>query len=577
MKYRWIVKEVEKDVVENLNKSLSLGRAFCAILATRGIADAKEAENFLQPKWQHLHNPYLFYEMKQAVSRIKKAIQSQEKIFLYGDYDVDGVTSTSLLFQCLKLLKANVEFYIPDRLKEGYGMHISAIQYLHQKQANLIITVDCGISSCREIEEANRLGIDVVVTDHHEVDEEIPKAYAIVNPKDPRGSYPFKGIAGVGVAFKVAWALCQEFSEDAQKVAPELREFLLDSMALVALGTISDVAPLTDENRIMARYGLLALENTKSIGLKSLKSIANINQLKPITSEHIGFRLGPRINAMGRLENSFESVELLTTHSVEKAEILAKKMELQNQKRKSLQDKIYQQAKQYIEKNNLKDKKVLILAEENWHPGVVGIVANRLLEEYYRPVLMIALSNGEGRGSARSIPGFHLFQALQSGCRHLIAYGGHEMAAGFKIKKEEIPNLDEYLNQRALDLLKPENMQPSINIDAQVYLEEIDWTLINLIEKIAPFGEGNPEPWLLCKNLEIIKNPAPERYGTKGDHLSFRVRSGEKVFRTIAFGEGKKYDELMSHTHCDIVFRAKRNVWNNTEYIQLNIKDMNIY
>lgn len=439
MKYRWIVKEVEKSIVENLKQNLNLGAVFCTILASRGVSDAKDAENFLQPKWQHLHNPYLFYEMKEAISRIKRAVQNQEKIFLYGDYDVDGVTSTSLLYQCLKLLKANVEYYIPDRLKEGYGMHISSIQYLHQKNANLIITVDCGISSCKEVEEANRLGIDVVVTDHHEVDEQIPKAFAIVNPKDPRGTYPFKGIAGVGVAFKVAWALCQEFSEDAQKVAPQLREFLLDSMALVALGTISDVAPLVDENRIMARYGLLALETTKSVGLKSLKSIANINQLKTITSEHVGFRLGPRINAMGRLENSFESVELLTTNSVEKAENLAKKMELQNQKRKTLQEKMYRQAKQHIERNHLAHKKVLTLAEESWHPGVVGIVANRLLEEYYRPVLMIALNNGEGRGSARSIPGFHLFQALQGGCRHLMAYGGHEMAAGFKIKKRRNP------------------------------------------------------------------------------------------------------------------------------------------
>ncbi len=574
MNCRWVIQEVEPEKVQELSASLQLSKIASTILVARGLKNAQEASQFLNPKLAYLHHPNCFCGMKEAAQRIHQAILENEKICIYGDYDVDGVTSISLVYECLQSLGAQVFYYIPNRLTEGYGLHLSAIHKIAEYHAQLMITVDCGISEHEAIAEANRLGITVIVTDHHEVGAMVPNALAVINPKDHRGNYPFKGIAGVGVAFKLAWAIFQTFSNDPDKVLPEHRAFLLNALSLVALGTIADVAPLRDENRVMAHFGLMVLQNTSNLGLKALKEVARLSQVSPLKAEHIGFRLGPRLNAMGRLEESFSCVELLTTKNIDSAQHLAKRLDLQNQRRKNIQEKIYQQAKEQIDSKGLHQNKVLTLAHEEWHPGVVGIVASRLLEEFYRPVLMIALSNGEGRGSARSIPGFHLFHALQEAEPYLISYGGHELAAGFKVNRDKITQLDECLNKRAASLLAPVDLQPVLLLDALVDLSEINWDLIRQLAQMEPFGEGNPEPVLMAKNLEIVRAPSPEKYGPQGEHLGFRVRQGSQVFKAIAFGAGNLYSQVQQHRYCDLAFTPKKNSWANTDYIQLQVKDI---
>ena len=487
MKYKWIIKQLKQEYIDHLKKELEIPDVFCSLLVARNIKGSKEAQCFLKPRLKNMHSPDLLYEMDKAVDKITECIKEKGKIFLYGDYDVDGITSTSVLYECLNFLNAKVDYYIPNRVKEGYGLNIPAIEFLHQQGADLIITVDCGISDHEPIDKANELGMSVIVTDHHEIGETLPNAYAIVNPKDRRGNYPFKGIAGVGVAFKLAWALCQKFSENKHKVTPKFRKYLLNSIALVALGTISDVAPLFDENRIIAKYGLNVLEKSDKVGIRVLKAQANISKISPLTAKHVGFCLAPRLNAMGRLSDSLECVKLLTTDDWDLANELVRKIEAQNRERKKVQEKIYNHAKRYIRENNLGNNMVLTLACEGWHPGVIGIIASRLQEEFYRPVLMIAINDGVGQGSGRSIEGFHLFKALQSVSQHLIGYGGHKFAAGFRVKKENIPKLDNDINLLAKELLADEDLKPALTIDREIDLEDITWELVSSIEKNDSF------------------------------------------------------------------------------------------
>lgn len=572
MKFSWVTKEVLEDKVQELQTS-DICETFAKVLTSRGIASKEKAYAFLNPKLKDMHDPFLFYGMEEAVKRVKEALEKKEKIFLYGDFDVDGITSTSLLYLFFQSLKMDVGYYIPDRLKDGYGLNIGGIEHIHENGGNLIITVDCGVSGLKEIDRANELGIDVIVTDHHELGEEIPNALSIINPKDSRGTYPFKGIAGVGVAYKLAWGICQKISPERDKVVPALRTFLLDAMALVALGTIADVAPLCDENRIMAKYGLRVLKDSKNPGIKALKSISKIEKLQSLEAHHVGFRLGPRINAMGRLENGSTCVELLTTDNHAKAMGFATELEKKTKKEK-IQDRIYKEAKQQIVDRSLLEKEVIVLSSENWHAGVIGIVASRILEEYYKPVFLIALKNGEGRASARSVPGYHLFLALQACSQYLVSYGGHEMAAGFKVKEDQIKRLARALNKFARENSTQISTKPLLEIDAYVDLHAITRDLYRNLSQMAPFGEANPKPVLAVKNVEIIKNPSPMRCGKNDEHLIFRVKQGTAIFKAIAFGGGALYDDVINMKYCNIAFTLLENKWRDTYSLELEVKDI---
>jgi single-stranded-DNA-specific exonuclease len=574
---QWLLKEVNEQDVVQLQEALKIGRMFATILVGRGIRSKDVAQAFLHPSLQSLHDPDLLPDMQVAVNRIRRAIVEKEQIFLYGDYDVDGITATALLYQCLRMLKACVDYYIPHRLLEGYGIHASSMPALHEKGAKLIITLDCGISGYEAVEAANALGIDVIVTDHHELGEKIPHALAVIDPKDRQGHYPFSGITGVGVAFKLAWALCRFFSPGlGNKVRPEFRQFLSEAMGLVALGTIADVAPLCDENRAIARYGLGMLEQSGNQGIRALKEVARLQDVHPLTPEHIGFWIGPRLNAMGRLEHAMDCVKLLITQDAKSAMELAQRLDLENQRRKKIQEKIYEEALAQIGRERLEDNRVLVLASEGWHAGVVGIVASALQDKYYRPVCMIAVEDGIGKGSARSIPGFHLFEALKECASHLVHYGGHELAAGFKIRKEKIPDFSEAMNKRAGLVLKQEHLQPSLEIAAAVRLPEITWQLFAEIEKLSPFGEGNREPVFACYNIEVAPNQRPERCGVKKEHLRFMVGQDNAVFKVIAFGQGAMCEQLLQYKQCHLAFIIKKNVWNGETTLELECKDIQV-
>ncbi len=575
---RWKFKDADSSLVENLVQTTNISKVFATILVQRGIYTLEEMEDFFNPRLQNMHPPELMADMDKAVERIAQAIKDKETIFTYGDYDVDGVTSTSLLYQCLRLLGASVDFYLPHRTNEGYGLNIEAIDLLKEKGAKLIITIDCGIRGFEPIRHAQANGIDVIVTDHHEIaDEKIPEAYAVVNPKDKRGKYPFPSLAGVGVAFKLSWALCQKFSPESEaKVLPKFRQFLLDSMSFVAVGTIADMVPLTDENRIFARYGLLAFEKSSNEGIKALKEIAKLSQIRPITPQHISFRIAPLINAMGRMQHSRFCVELLTCDDENKAMELARKLDVENKRRRRIQVKIHQEALKQIEEKRYQERSAFVLASEKWHVGVLGIVASRILDSHYRPTCVISINEKTkiGKASARSIPGFNMFAALQKCQEHLIDFGGHEMAAGFQIEKSKIHLLRRDLEKIAEETLSEEELISYYDIDAEIQLDEINWDLIHKLDKLSPFGQGNPSPLFASKNVEVIMNPPPGRVGDKGDHLSFHVRQNGATYKAISFGKGKSCDEMISKKKCSLVFSLIRNVWHDRDNIELEVKDI---
>ena len=577
METRWLQKERDEEAIKNLIHEAKIDEFFATILVNRDITTLEQFNDYLNPKLKNMHDPHLLYDMEKAVARIKKAIENNEKIYVYGDYDVDGVTGTSVIYECLKVLGADVFFYIPHRLKEGYGLNIDAMQHIIDEKASLVITVDCGIRGFKSAAYAKERNLDIIVTDHHEVDpENLPEAYAIVNPKDQRGNYPFKGICGASVAFKVSWALCQAFSpkNDDKKVLPELQKFLLDAMALVAIGTVADVVPLLEENRVVTHFGLMALERSENVGLKALKEVSNLSQASPITPEHVGFRLGPRINAMGRMEHSRYSVELLTTKSITTAQKLARSMEVENQKRRKLQQRIFKQALAQMERYEYHKQNVIVLADEGWHPGIIGIVASRIVEKYYRPVCIIGVENGFGKSSARSIPGFNLFQALKHCEELLVAFGGHSMAAGFKIEAEKIPAFRRKMNDYAEEVLTPEHFIPSIKVDLEITLDKIDWEFAGNIRKMSPLGEKNPPPVLTAFNVEVVMNPRPTRAGGKGEHLIFYVRQNDTTFKAVFFGQGERLDELVEAKVCDLAFSPTINTWGENHNIELMVKDM---
>ena len=577
MEYNWVLPDQDSEEVHALIQTTGISSLIARILIGRGIYSKEKLQDFFNPSLQKMYAPELLHDMDRAIERISRAIQNQEIISIYGDYDVDGVTGTSLLYTCLQLLGAKVNYYLPHRVIEGYGLNCGAIDQLADDSTKLIITVDCGIRGFDAVAHANERGLDVIITDHHEIDSKLPDAYAIINPKDKRGHYPFNKISGVGVAFKLAWALCHLFSPGlGNKVRPEYRKFLLNAMAFVAIGTVADIVPLIDENRIITRYGLIALQRSQNFGIKALKKVARLEK-NFITAHDIGFRLGPLINAMGRLEHSNASVELFTTPDENRAFDLAKQLETENSKRRRLQHENFTEALQQIEQKNYQDDMVLVLDQEGWHSGVIGIVASRLQEIYYRPVCVISLDadSHTGKASARSVPGFNLFMALKRCQEYLINFGGHEMAAGFQIEKSRIPDLRRELNQIGQEIL-PEKLAPNLNIDACINLSEITWDLFRQIDRMAPFGSGNPQPLFCSQEVEIVQNPRPSRRGSKGEHLSFYVSQDKHNFKAIAFRMGELQDQLIKKGKCRIAFHIIRNTWGNRDDLELEIRDIRL-
>lgn len=558
MKKKWQYYEQNKELVKQISEKHNISTLLAQILINRNIVDDSQIDIFLQPKRNDFHDPFLMLDMEKATDRIMQAIKNKEKTIIYGDYDVDGITSITVLKKFLQERGLETDYYIPNRLEEGYGLNVDAIQEIAQKKYKLMITVDCGVSGIEEIKLANSKGIETIVTDHHEQLDELPAAYAIINPKRRDNTYPFRGLAGVGVVFKLIQAISKKLGLDEKEY--------LKYLDIVCIGTISDIVPLVDENRVIAKLGLMLVECTKNIGLKELISET---KYKNIDSTMISFAIAPRINACGRMGKQEEALQLFLTENLEEAKEITKKLERYNSERQETEKNIFEQAIKKIETENLKELNSIVLASENWHHGVIGIVASRITEKFYKPTILICIEGDEGKGSGRSVPGFDLHQALVDSSQFLKKYGGHEMAVGLSLEKEKINDFKKYFEE----ISKEKNVKqliPVINIDCEITKKELNKKTIEQIKLLEPFGEKNKQPLVIYKNLKITSIRAL----SEGKHLKLMLKDDNEIVNAIGFNLGELSNEYLIGDKVDIVGTIETNAYNGQEQIQINLKDI---
>ncbi|HXF48614.1 MAG TPA: single-stranded-DNA-specific exonuclease RecJ [Verrucomicrobiae bacterium] len=563
---RWIFpSEPPPDLVQPLIRDLDLPSPIAKILANRGFENTGQADRFLHPKLEELCDPFLLPSMREAVELIVGAIRENEPIMIFGDYDVDGITATALMYLVLSRLGARVSYYLPNRLVEGYGLSEDGFLEAQKRGVSWIISVDCGITAVKEIAFGNSLGIRTIITDHHEPASELPDAAAIVNPK--LGDSPLgEELSGVGIAYKLAQALFLHLGQE------EVEEHL----DLVALGTLADIVPLTGENRILSRFGVQALGRTNKPGLKSLAFVAGLLG-KEISAGQVVFVLAPRINAIGRLGSAMEAIRLLTTRDEKAAGEIARLLDGENRKRRSLDEATLEEALARVEREiDLTKERAIVLASDSWHPGVIGIVASRLVERFHRPTIMISIEGEEGKGSARSIPGFHLTEALKCCDSHLLRYGGHKYAAGLSIARSEIEPFRRKINEVSSRLLSDEDLIPRLEVDAEVGLHEVNDRLVETLELFAPFGPANSRPVFVTRGLELAGLPAL----VGNNHVKFRVRQGNLVHEAIGFGMGSQLPRLAAVAErsgfLDLAYTLDFNEWNGQKKIQLHLKDIRL-
>jgi len=559
IKKTWILKKEDRQLREVFAEKLGISSITAQVLINRNITTMNEAEAFLKCSFELLNNPHLLKGLDRAVPRIREAIAKKERIMIYGDYDVDGICAVVLLVSLLKKLSAKVSHYIPNRLEEGYGLNKAAVKAAKKQKISLIVTVDCGTGACKEVTYANRLGIDVIITDHHEITGGLPKAFAVINPLQHGCPYPFKHLAGVGLAYKLAEALAED--------SPiRIAEYL----DLVALGSVADIVPQIGENRILTRYGLKELNRTNSTGLKALIKVSGLSG-RQILSGHIGYILGPRINASGRMGSPELSVKLLLTDDDREAEELARILDKENRFRQRLESKILQDALAKVEKEvDFKRENVIVLSSRDWHRGVIGIVASRLTERFYRPAVLIAVSKGLGRGSGRSIADFNLFDAVKKCKAHLENFGGHEGACGLTIAEKKIRPFREAFNRAASSMLSDDTLKPKIAIDMEIPLHLLSSKLIYEIEALSPFGPWNPKPLFSTRNLQL--RHSPKRIGKSGFKLW--VTDQKLTCEAVSFRMADSHLPGLGPGGVDIAYFPELNNWRGMSSIQLNIHDI---
>jgi len=571
---QWHLLPHDSFAIQRLASSLRISPVIAQLLLNRGLAEPNEAKRFLESPLKGLHPPAALPGVPLAVERLSEAIAQGRRICIYGDYDVDGTTGTAILLRLLETLKAPAQFYVPNRLEEGYGLNGSALRELAASGVQVVVTVDCGIASIREAELAKQLGIELIITDHHEFKDKLPDASVLVHPRLPGTSYPFGGLSGSAVAFKLAWAMAIKAS-GSDRVTPVLREFLLEAVALATLGVVADVVPLQDENRILVRHGLARMTDKPSVGLKALIEMCKIEDGKEIRSEDIGFKLGPRLNAAGRLGSARQVVEMLTTRDPGRAQEIAESLQKQNEARQKLEREMIELARQMVEDQNLALSPALVLASNIWHPGVMGIVAGRLVESFARPVLMIATRDGghSAPGSGRSIAGFALHEALKACDAELLGHGGHAAAAGFRVNPERIDAFRTLFCAYAAGHF-PTGVPPApvLELDAEVPLIAVTPGLLRDLDQLEPYGASNRRPRFLTGGLELVGDP--RRIGKDRQHLSFKVKQDDKSLRAVAWHMGDRMDELMSgNGYCCLAFTPKFNTWNGYTNIDLEVSD----
>jgi single-stranded-DNA-specific exonuclease len=551
------------------------------LLLNRGVAAADDARRFLDAPMTGLHSPELLPGIPAAAERILAAISENRRICVYGDYDVDGLTGSAVLLQCLRLLGTRPDLFVPHRLEQGYGLNRDALKKIADNGASVVVTVDCGIASLTEAEEARRLGLELIITDHHEMKETLPNAAVVVHPRLPGSSYPFGELCGAGVAFKLAWALAMRRC-GGEKVTPAFREFLLDAVALVSLGVVADVVPLHDENRILVRYGLNRLRQKPPLGLQALCAAAGIDVARELRASDIGYRIAPRINAVGRLGEASVAVELLTTTQHERAVDLARHLEQRNEERQKLERDTLWRARAMIEHEGCGSDSALVLASPDWHGGIVGIVAGRLAEQYARPALMIRLpkpgaeSDSErgqlAVGSGRSTNGVALHEALKACDDLLVGHGGHAAAAGFRLRPEHVPSFRDRFCAYVASLFPGGTPAPELVLDAEAPLGAMTLGLVSDLDRLEPYGAENRRPLFLAGGLQV--QGEPRKVGQGERHLSFRVRQGATTLKAIAWGMADRASELMSiGGACCLAFTPKRNEWEVRLSVDLEVAD----
>ena len=566
MEKRWVVKEKgEPAVVKQLASALSVSDSLANLMVQRSITTAAEASAFFHPSLEYLHDPFLMKDMNFAIDRISTAIKKNEKILVYGDYDVDGTTAVALVYSFLKDQYSNVEYYIPDRYKEGYGVSFEGLDFAHHNNCKVVITLDCGIKAVEKVKYARTKGLDVIICDHHYPGEEIPKALAVLDPKQPGCNYPYKELSGCGVGFKLIHAYSRIHGIPFDKIAPYLD--------LVAVSIASDIVPITGENRIMAYFGLKKLNESPRIGLKEL--IRESEVTKALTIEDVVFKIGPRINAAGRMETGSKAVELLVSNDTQLATGISKEINNFNIERRTVDRIITTEAMRMIsEDQGNVNSRTTVLFNPKWKKGVIGIVASRLIETYYRPTIILTESNGFATGSARSVQGYDLYQAIESCSDLLESFGGHMFAAGLTLKKENIEPFMARFEKYVYNTITEEQLVPRIFIDTVLSFSEINEDFFRIMSQFQPFGPENMSPMFLSRN--VYDTGMGRMVGSNGEHLKLNLcqESSQKSFPAIAFCQADHFEYIKGGNPFDICYSIEMNEFRGNRNLQLNIRDI---
>jgi single-stranded-DNA-specific exonuclease len=561
---RWIIPTVNPEAIAEVQQGQDVTPLMARLLVLRGVEQAQGVEPFLRPSLSGLHDPFLMAGMKEAVERLGQAVARHEKILVYGDYDVDGTMAVVVLLTALRSLGAEVEAYVPHRLTDGYGMRVPVVEKAAADGVRVVLSVDTGIREHEVLARARALGVDAIVTDHHQPDTHLPPALAILNPKRGDCPYPDKNLAGVGVAFKLAQALLEKFR-------PELTEKTLASyLKIVAIGTIADVVPLLGENRIIARYGLAGLAQPSHAGLQALLAVAGLNG-KEASAGDVAFRVAPRLNAAGRMENARDVIELFTTADAVRARRIAERLDNLNQQRQRTEEQIFEEVAAIIKREPERAHRYsLVFSGEGWHRGVIGIVAQRIAEKYHRPTLVISVEQGVGQGSGRSIPRFNLLKALTRSSDLFERFGGHSQAAGFTLPAERIGELERRLEAFSRAVLTPEDLEPMLRVEAEIGLEAIDEAFYQDLRALEPYGLGNPGPVFGARNLLLADAPRI----LKDKHLKLRVAGGGRAFDALMWRGVGKAPPLARGQQVDAAFTVEQNVFQDRTTLQIILKDL---
>lgn len=558
MKKKWSFYEVEEAKINEISNKYNISELLARVLVNRGITDKQDIKVFLEPTRNDFYDPFLMPDMEKAVDRIIEAINNNEKVMIYGDYDVDGITSVTVLKKFLKERGLDTGVYIPNRLEEGYGLNKEAIKKIIEQEYTLIITVDCGISGIEEIEECNRLGIQTIVTDHHEAGDILPNAYAVVDAKRKDNKYPFRELAGVGVVFKLIQAISTKLNLDDKEY--------LKYLDIVAVGTISDIVALVNENRVIAKLGLMLIKMTKNIGLRELIIAANYKQ---IDSNTISFGIAPRINACGRMGHQEEALDLFLTDNIVEAKEITNQLNKYNLERQEIEGNIYKQALEKLHEEGIENRNAIVLGGDNWYHGVIGIVASKLTESFFKPTVLVCFEGENGKGSGRSIPSFDLYEALNYSGDYLERFGGHAMAVGLTVKKENFnefkAKFEEFAEQKNV-----KQILPTIKIDGEITKNNLKIETVEELKKLEPFGEKNQRPSFLYKGLKINSIRAL----SEGKHLKLSVRDDNQLIDVIGFNLGHLADEFLIGDKVDLVGILEINEYNGIKKVQLNLKDI---